>query len=1099
MEALGLRRRTQPYGFYLLVAILVTQQLLASSGPSTPAPVSAQASTYVREDPDFLYAGNSKLELVFQRQDGRLYSIVDKASGHDYMGQKDAYWSLYYFWATVAGNRENLFGGRAGRFSYQFGTTDSGIILTLYWDQFWINPQLPLNIGVCVSIELRDEDPLTYWKITITNGEDVVIDSVDFPAIYGVQQIGGDATKDYLVYPSMSGLLFQDPLHNFFVSSGWGWEMYYPSAYSTMQFMAYYSQETRAGLYIAAYDSEGHSKFLHAGRPAESWMSLSIIHILPFVAGLDYTPEYPVVVGVFSGDWYDAAQIYRRWALEQPWAVNGRLAERSSTPDWFKNLSLHQWVFTYPLGHDVNHFSIVPEVARDTAGQVRSPVAIDWIGWERNGWYIDYPDVFPPKEGWTSFESTVTATHESGNYVQFIPNTTSYSTRLPTWPEAQPYSIVTNEIWRGAGSYPYEEAGLTTTFEIMCPSTTFWRTTLNDVLLGLGSRGADIIQLDGFPVFGPQACVNNTHGHVPGGGNWWFLAYKDTFETIKTAARELHPELVFSAEGMAEAYLSMLDCFWDPFTTGWSPNTLRAVYGNVGQVQLIPLWHAVYHDYAVVQSGISFASRNAPSGAVGYGDYRDYYVRGFGLALVWGEVPTIWYSDEKLSELNEPEEREMANYLTRIIQARSTRAKPFLVYGRMLRPPDIQVPLLYIAGARQIPYTGADHPPFYTPSVLSSAWRAPSGDVGFIFTNISQQSVSCDLTIDPGVVDAPPGGAYVISQFLNGEYSLINGTATLPFQAAIRTEPLDVLIVTVSTGRPELALSSTGLTFGPQVVNSAGVPQTLTLTNIGSALLNITSISISGDFAQTNTCITSLPPGANCTSSVTFTPTAPGDRSDTLTITDDTPGSPHVVTLSGTGQDFSLTATSSSATITAGQAATYTVGVTPAGGFNQLVALSCSGAPSRATCSISPASVTPDGTNAATATVTLTTTARSMVAPLIHPAPPRMPEWAPGHAPLQWPGRHRGLPLLLCLLALLAGLWAVRQAGARVKSAPTWVLAATLLLALMWVACGGGGGGGGGGGNPGTPTGTYTLTVTGTYTSGSSTLKHDIKLTLTVS
>ncbi len=92
----------------------------------------------------------------------------------------------------------------------------------------------------------------------------------------------------------------------------------------------------------------------------------------------------------------------------------------------------------------------------------------------------------------------------------------------------------------------------------------------------------------------------------------------------------------------------------------------------------------------------------------------------------------------------------------------------------------------------------------------------------------------------------------------------------------------------------------------------------------------------------------------------------------------------------GSSPDFGVSAAPSSATITAGQPANFTVSAAPVGDFNQTVTWSCTGAPAQATCTVSPSPVTLDGKNAATATVTLTTAARSFVPPLALPryAPP---------------------------------------------------------------------------------------------------------------
>jgi hypothetical protein len=104
---------------------------------------------------------------------------------------------------------------------------------------------------------------------------------------------------------------------------------------------------------------------------------------------------------------------------------------------------------------------------------------------------------------------------------------------------------------------------------------------------------------------------------------------------------------------------------------------------------------------------------------------------------------------------------------------------------------------------------------------------------------------------------------------------------------------------------PVVALSNSNLSFGNQNLDSTSSPQNVTLSNEGSAPLNITSVTIgapnSGDFAQTNNCGTTLAGGDSCTISVTFTPTATGARTASVSIADNASGSPQTVSLTGTG------------------------------------------------------------------------------------------------------------------------------------------------------------------------------------------------------
>jgi len=115
---------------------------------------------------------------------------------------------------------------------------------------------------------------------------------------------------------------------------------------------------------------------------------------------------------------------------------------------------------------------------------------------------------------------------------------------------------------------------------------------------------------------------------------------------------------------------------------------------------------------------------------------------------------------------------------------------------------------------------------------------------------------------------------------------------------------------------PVASIAPGSLAFGNQTINTTSTAQTVTLTNTGNAALNITSLALTGtnasDFAQTNTCGSSVAAGSNCTISVTFTPAASGSRTASVSITDNASGSPQAVSLSGTGTAtvVSLSATS---------------------------------------------------------------------------------------------------------------------------------------------------------------------------------------------
>jgi Beta-propeller repeat/Abnormal spindle-like microcephaly-assoc'd, ASPM-SPD-2-Hydin len=131
------------------------------------------------------------------------------------------------------------------------------------------------------------------------------------------------------------------------------------------------------------------------------------------------------------------------------------------------------------------------------------------------------------------------------------------------------------------------------------------------------------------------------------------------------------------------------------------------------------------------------------------------------------------------------------------------------------------------------------------------------------------------------------------------------GTLTINDNAVGSPQTVSLMGTATSAGGPVVSLSTSSLSFGNQPLGATSTPQNFTLSNTGGSPLSIAGVGITGqnpgDFAQTNDCGTSVATGASCTFTVNFTPTASGNRSATLNITDNAGGSPQHVSLTGTG------------------------------------------------------------------------------------------------------------------------------------------------------------------------------------------------------
>jgi hypothetical protein len=224
---------------------------------------------------------------------------------------------------------------------------------------------------------------------------------------------------------------------------------------------------------------------------------------------------------------------------------------------------------------------------------------------------------------------------------------------------------------------------------------------------------------------------------------------------------------------------------------------------------------------------------------------------------------------------------------------------------------------IYVTG-----FTQSDNFPLIDPfqNVLGTSGAGNCGSTNLI-------NVPNVLCSDAFVAKFEPSGTPVFSSFLGGSGNdsgqgiavdstgsiyVAGGTASPNFPAIFNAyqwlyQGVDALSNAFLTkigpnDAPSVALSPQQINFGNEPLLSASGPVTVTLTDVGSANLNISSINSSGDFTQTNNCGNSVPGGAGiCTMQIIFTPSSVGLQTDQITIDDNSGTGTQGITVTGNG------------------------------------------------------------------------------------------------------------------------------------------------------------------------------------------------------
>jgi hypothetical protein len=752
----------------------------AESLATSAVEASTSEQAYYSKERDSIRLGNRFLELRFSSQNGELQALIHKKSGVDLKKEKvncyHTLWGMGIY--TKEGKRSWTDNAKSAEFFrpklIRVERVGRELTLNLLWEGICLDNDQSYPATVSAAISVYDGSPFSTWRIAVQNRGQHAIEKIAYPLIAGVQELGLDGSDDCLVVPTLEGRLYHDPTRNL----EWAGNAY-PSCFLSMQFAAYY--DNNSGFYSACYDNQGYVKRFSYGKPDKRWATMFWEHYGEGIRyGADFAVPYPVTVGVFQGDWYTAADIYKQWAANQSWAKQS--LQEKNIPPWLTDIgagSCFLAVANAKLKPWNTSLAEISALSKNHHDYANCPYLINLCGWENKGAF-SWGDYFPPFEGWSNYDAMVTSLHANGSRLTTLVGTSFINRETDFWKSRKAVSYAARDE---RGQLVVNTSDPLFSLYTMCAATPFWGQYLAGITSELTRHGSDLIQFDDFPMPPPETvCYAENHGHPLGLGKWQTDAALKNLQTIETACRAINREVCFTSEGIAEIYIPYMDAayFWGDV---YSEVGLKEQGLWNGTSEIIPLFHYIYHDRFVGQENYNL-------GLLIPGQ-SEYNLLCLSRMLVWGEIPL---QDTWIKVDSDRYDKNALDLFKRIGQARTSYAKDFLVFGKMLRPLQFSCPLTTVPLGKALGSTNSA-PDMQVPGIMHSAWRALDGDSGFVFVNISKTPVPLKLSLDFRKLGLRPGANPFLYYVRDGKYSVFKANSNNASSIDVIIQPLEIILI----------------------------------------------------------------------------------------------------------------------------------------------------------------------------------------------------------------------------------------------------------------------------------------------------------------
>jgi hypothetical protein len=680
------------------------------------------------------------------------------------------------------------------------------------------------RITIKAEARLAEDSDELVLRCSAENAGDRTVLAFRYPAIQGIGTLSEDGARDRLLHSTMMGALFFDPFHLFQadVAGGSGMALSrYPNGFhgSALQLMAYYAKG-RGGFYIAAKDGDCGDKDLNFFKAADNKsLTCEIAHIQGDARpGKSLVVGYPVVIAALTrGTWYEAAERYRSWAVQQSWCKRGTVRRRVAAGDACRWLieeigAVGMW---WPFRNDIRE-----DIVR-TRRLYGAPLLHLDLWWShgpsheaahRNGDRFG-PFYFPflAQKGRDAYE----ANSADRIVPSSIPGLTDWISMCPAQPGWRKIVCESAEDMAGAGPLRHHQIWVDENRK--------------------GCR-ADCLYYDIGPCAGvPTHCYATNHAHAPGAGGAITRAYVSLIdETRRIASRVRGAYVPVGTECVSEPFVGCLDLYFSR-NAGLNPDMENSLYVRHltwlpdGRMEIIPLFAFVYHEHGpmAVQWVHPVSVWDVPKG-------EDLFT--------WAEARTVLWGGLIVSAPLPPVSEDRVRFVRSLVSARTQFAHDYLAYGRMQHPPEFRCGTLdldhgFAEGGwlRKIRFSGSapdirafgldpkeldrkrEHPEEITvaewsksllaipatpsktrtlrvPSVLCQAYTLDDDRLGILLVNLrSNAEELVHLPVDPVSYGLAPG-KYEIQQAGSDDRRLL-GESFGPHEIELKLPPRNLILV----------------------------------------------------------------------------------------------------------------------------------------------------------------------------------------------------------------------------------------------------------------------------------------------------------------